>query len=82
MKITIEQLDNGFLITEIDDFDPESREYKYVYYELKDVAEHVIDHYDPRNKRKEDNLYVVKAPGYDHEDFNEHHNIVIFGDEE
>lgn len=78
MKITIESVENGYTVDEID-HDAEFVVQRYVYQELAEAIRHAVDYFDDTSRHSEKRVYVIEAPGDKHADFTEEHSNVIWG---
>lgn len=75
MKITIEQVANGYLVTE-----DLSQTEQYVFTEFIDLLRYINDLEGEGSRHSEKRIYIIEAPGDKHEKFTDTHSEVIWGD--
>lgn len=78
-EVTIEKIDNGFLVSYQC---PNTEEYRrvQVYSEtLADAMRDVVAYYGDGGRHDEKRVYVIEAPGDKHPDFSDAHYKVIWG---
>lgn len=78
MSIKINKAHNGYVVLLRNAMEPES----YVFQELQEVLQLVVDTYQPGSRYDERRIYVIEAPGDKNAAFTEEHAKVIWGSED